>query len=146
MAVSIRHMLKEELQYVVRGTLWIECENERFFGPGRVELLQRIDQTGSIRKAAAEMGMSYKKAWAMVTTLNRQVQRPLVVIKVGGEKGGGSVITDEARELISVHSLLRQRFLAFLEKETADLKAAGDLIPGPKPSRDPKPSQDPKPE
>jgi molybdate transport system regulatory protein len=129
MAPSIRNMLKEELQYVVRGTLWIECENERFFGPGRVELLQRIDETGSIRKAAADMGMSYKKAWAMVTALNRQVRRPLVVIKVGGEKGGGSVITEEARELISYHSLLRQRFLTFLEKETNDLTTAGDLVP-----------------
>jgi molybdate transport system regulatory protein len=65
----------------------------------------------------------------MVTALNRQVRRPLVVIKVGGEKGGGSVITEEARELISYHSLLRQRFLTFLEKETNDLTTAGDLVP-----------------
>jgi molybdate transport system regulatory protein len=122
MTVSIRHMLKEELQYVVRGTLWIECDKERFFGPGRVELLQRIDETGSIRKAAAEMGMSYKKAWAMITALNQQVQRPLVVVKVGGEKGGGSVITDEARALITYHVKLRERFLAFLEQEANDLK------------------------
>jgi molybdate transport system regulatory protein len=115
-------MLKEGSQYVVRGTLWIECEKERFFGPGRVELLQRIDETGSIRKAAADMGMSYKKAWAMVTALNQQVQRPLVVVKVGGEKGGGSVITDEAKELIAYHAKLRERFLAFLEQEANDLK------------------------
>jgi molybdate transport system regulatory protein len=123
MAASIGHMLKEELQYIVRGTLWIECENKRFFGPGRAELLQRIDETGSIRKAAADMGMSYKKAWAMVTALNQQVQRPFVLVKVGGEKGGGSVITEEARELVNYHSLLRQRFVAFLEKETKDLKS-----------------------
>ena len=123
MAEAIRHMLKEELQYFVRGTLWIECESERFFGPGRVELLERIEETGSIRKAAADMGMSYKKAWGMVTALNRQVQRPLVMVKAGGEKGGGSVITDEARELIRVHNLLRERFLAFLDKETLNLKS-----------------------
>ena len=123
MATSISHMLKEELQYVVRGTLWIECEQERFFGPGRVELLQRIDETGSIRKAAADMGMSYKKAWTMVTALNRQVRRPLVIVKVGGEKGGGSVITDEAKELISYHNQLRERFSAFLAKEANDLKS-----------------------
>jgi molybdate transport system regulatory protein len=122
MAALITHMLKEEGRYIVRGTLWIECENERFFGPGRVELLQRIDETGSIRKAAADMGMSYKKAWAMVTALNQQVQRPLVLVRAGGEKGGGSVITDEARELIRYHNMLRQRFLDFLEKETNDLK------------------------
>ena len=43
MAASIRKILKEGSEYVVKGTLWIECEKERFFGPGRVELLQRID-------------------------------------------------------------------------------------------------------
>jgi molybdate transport system regulatory protein len=59
----------------------------------------------------------------MVTALNLQVKRPLVVVKVGGEKGGGSVITDEARELISYHTQLRERFLAFLEKEANDLRS-----------------------
>ena len=121
MATSIKHLLKEGSQYEVKGTLWIECEKERFFGPGRVELLQRIDASGSIRKAAAEMGMSYKKAWEMITAVNTQAVRPLVVAKVGGEKGGGSVITDEARELIAYHAQLRERFLAFLEKETNDI-------------------------
>jgi molybdate transport system regulatory protein len=122
MAASIRHLLKEGSHYEVRGTLWIECEKERFFGPGRVELLQRIDQTGSIRQAAADMGMSYKKAWEMISVVNEQAIRPLVVAKVGGEKGGGSVITDEARELITFHAQLRERFLAFLERETRALK------------------------
>jgi molybdate transport system regulatory protein len=121
MAASIKHLLKDEARYVVRGTLWIECDNERFFGPGRVELLQRIDETGSIRRAAADMGMSYKKAWEMVSAVNKQAVRPLVVPKVGGEKGGGSVLTDEARELIAFHAQLRERFLAFLEEETKDL-------------------------
>jgi molybdate transport system regulatory protein len=122
MAASIRHLLKEGSQYEVKGTLWIECEKERFFGPGRVELLQRIDASGSIRQAAADMGMSYKKAWEMISAVNTQAVRPLVVAKVGGEKGGGSVITDEARELIAYHTQLRERFLAFLEKETEALK------------------------
>src|SRR6202012_5788362 len=117
MAVAITPLLKEGGQYVVRGTLWIECDGERFFGPGRVELLTRIDETGSIRKAAADMGMSYKKAWGMVTALNQQVRRPLVIIKAGGSTGGGSSITEEARELIRYHAMMRERFAAFLEKE-----------------------------
>ena len=120
---SIRHLLKGDSEYNVKGTLWIECEKERFFGPGRVELLQRIDNTGSIRQAAAEMGMSYKKAWDMIAAVNKQAIRPLVVPQAGGKKGGGSVITDDARALIAYHAQLRARFLAFLEKETNDLKA-----------------------
>jgi molybdate transport system regulatory protein len=83
--------------------------------------MQRIDKTGSINKAAAEMGMSYKKAWEMVTALNAQSAKPFVITQAGGEKGGGSVITEEAKVLIAYYTKLRQRFLAFLEKETRNL-------------------------
>lgn len=99
----------------------IECAGERFFGPGRAELLELIDTTGSLSQAAKQMRMSYKKAWEMVNTLNSQSARPLVVLKTGGEKGGGSLITEEARELIACHKILRKRFRVFLEKETKQL-------------------------
>lgn len=114
----VKSLLQKDLSYKVTGTLWIECEGERFFGPGRVELLERIEETGSINKAAKQMGMSYKKAWAMVRALNSQVSQPFVVTQTGGEKGGGSVITTEAKQLIAYHSQLRQRFMDFLERET----------------------------
>lgn len=107
--------------YRVSGQLWIECDGERFFGPGRVELLKRIDSTGSINKAAKEMQMSYKKAWEMINMLNTQASKPLVIMQSGGQKGGGSSITEEARSLIKYHESLRERFLKFLENETRSL-------------------------
>ncbi|MBE7173113.1 MAG: winged helix-turn-helix domain-containing protein [Williamsia sp.] len=118
---TLPSILQKKSQYKVAGSLWIECENERFFGPGRVELLQKIEETGSINKAARLMGMSYKKAWEMISALNVQAARPLVITQTGGEKGGGSVITEEAKQLIAYHYQLRQRFQEFLEKETAGL-------------------------
>ena len=118
---SVESVLHKKFQYKVAGSLWIECEGERFLGPGRVELLQRIEATGSINKAAREMGMSYKKAWEMVSALNTQASRPIVVTQTGGEKGGGSVITPEARQLIAYHQQLRERFLQFLENESGTL-------------------------
>ena len=121
MGKSIRHIFKKKTDYKVSGTLLIECDGERFFGPGRAELLELIDSTGSISQAAKQMRMSYKKAWEMISTLNSQSVNPLVVLKTGGEKGGGSVITSEARELLKCHKLLRKRFRAFLEKETKQL-------------------------
>ena len=54
----------------LRVRCWIDIDGERFFGPGRAELLELIHETGSISKAAKAMGMSYKKAWAMVDGLN----------------------------------------------------------------------------
>lgn len=122
MATSIKLILKNKSNYKVTGSLWIECEHERFFGPGRVELLERIADTGSINKAAQQMGMSYKKAWEMINMLNIQAKLPVVIIQSGGVKGGGTTLTEEAWELIHYHQLLRKRFAAFLDKETKQLK------------------------
>jgi len=122
MPTSIKNILKCKPGYKVTGSLWMEFEGERFFGPGRVELLQLIEETGSLNKAAQQMGMSYKKAWEMVTALNTQAARPLVLLQAGGKKGGGSSITEEAKTLIAYHASLRERFNAFLEKETQNLQ------------------------
>jgi molybdate transport system regulatory protein len=122
MPKSIKNTLKESYLYEVSGSLWIECKQERFFGPGRVELLNAIAETGSISKGAKQMGMSYKKAWEMVNSLNAQTARPVVIPKTGGDKGGGSTLTGEALQLINYHRLLRERFTRFLERETRRLR------------------------
>ncbi len=122
MVKPIKNILKKSGTYTVAGSLWMEYNDERFFGPGPSELLEGIDQTGSITQSAKQMGMSYKKAWEMISRLNTQSAKPLVILHAGGEKGGGSEITEEARELIAFHRRLRERFAAFLEKETKTLK------------------------
>jgi molybdate transport system regulatory protein len=122
MAKTIKNILKNNPGIRVNGSLWFETRDGHFFGPGPVELLERIEETGSISAAAKEMKMSYKKAWELVNTLNAQTTNPVVIPQAGGEKGGGSTITEEAMELIKYHRLLRQRFAAFLEKETQNLK------------------------
>ena len=125
MKTTIKDILKEGAEIKVSGSLWLQCGGEHFFGPGPVELLERISETGSIRMAAKEMNMSYKKAWALVNTLNEQTRNPVVIPHIGGKKGGGSTITNEALELIKYHKLLRQRFASFLENETQLLKFEG---------------------
>jgi molybdate transport system regulatory protein len=102
----------------VNGSLWLEHNGRRFFGPGPVQLLEGIEETGSISKAAKKMQMSYKKAWDIVNNLNSIANTPLVITVTGGEKGGGSSISPEARELIAAYKELRQRFTLFLETET----------------------------
>ena len=117
-----KDILKQEPAIKVNGSLWLEADGKRFFGPGPVELLERIAETGSISEAARRMKMSYKKAWELVNTLNAQSVNPVVVPRTGGEHGGGSIVTDEARELIEYHRELRKRFAAFLAEETENLK------------------------
>lgn len=103
--------------YTIIGKLWIEYDGERFFGPGRMDLLRRIGNTGSINKAAKEMRMSYKKAWAMIGSLNEQMSEPMVITQAGGESGGGSILTPSAKVLMQYHEEMQQRFSDFLKQE-----------------------------
>ena len=119
---AVKSILKNKSALKVNGKLWIETKGEKFFGPGPVELLEKIEATGSLNKAAKEMKMSYKKAWKIVKTLNATGAKPFVVMQSGGEEGGGSSITEEAKKMISYHSAMRKRFEAFLLKETTLLK------------------------
>jgi molybdate transport system regulatory protein len=121
MSKSIRGILKKNKSFTVNGSIWVECNGDRFFGPGPVELLERINETGSISQAAKQMQMSYKKAWEIINMLNSQAVQPLVVTQTGGSSGGGSIITSEAKEMITWHRLLREKFKTFLEKETEKL-------------------------
>src|SRR5258708_7188021 len=107
MAKSIKHIFKKDFLPKVNGSLWLESGDGRFFGPGPVELLERIAETGSISSAAREMNMSYKKAWELINHLNAHTANPIIIPQTGGEKGGGSTLTPEAFELIKYHRSLR---------------------------------------
>lgn len=118
MPTQLHDILKKNLHLTVNGSLWIECGGKKYFGPGPMELLEGIEETGSINKAAKQMGMSYKKSWEIINRLNKNVTQPLVETKAGGKKGGGSLISSEARELIAMYKNLRKGFEQFLEEQT----------------------------
>ncbi len=121
MEKKVNRQLKKAA-FSVNGSLWLEGDGLRFFGPGPVELLELIEKTGSISKAAKGMGMSYKKAWDIVTRINGMAAEPFVVTSVGGEDGGGSTISQGAKEMIAWYKGVRERFRLFLEKESAALQ------------------------
>ena len=118
MSTALHNILKKNLRFSVNGSMWLECEGKKYFGPGPMELLERIDETGSISMAARQMKMSYKKAWEIIARLNRNSHQLLVLTQTGGEKGGGSKISSEAKALIAHYKMLRIKFLLFLENET----------------------------
>lgn len=121
MAKASKKTSKRNENFVVNGSLWVESNGERFFGPGPVELLEKIEKTGSINQAARQMQMSYKKAWEIINALNANAGHPYVVTQTGGTSGGGSTITTEAMAMIARYRQLREKFKAFLEKETQKL-------------------------
>lgn len=74
---------------------------DEMMGPGKADLLERIDRCGSIAAAGREMGMSYKRAWELIGTLNAMFRAPLVDSTRGGPGGGGAVLTDLGREVVT---------------------------------------------
>jgi molybdate transport system regulatory protein len=71
-----------------------------FLGPGKIQLMELISKHGSISAAGKEMGMSYRRAWLLVETMNRSFKTPLVQAKTGGKSGGGAEITATGREAL----------------------------------------------
>jgi molybdate transport system regulatory protein len=63
-------------------------------GPGKIDLLEAIAKTGSITAAARSLGMSYRRAWVLVDTMNRCFKKPVVETESGGQRGGGTRLTD----------------------------------------------------
>lgn len=73
------------------------------FGPGKAELLKGIQETGSISAAGRKQGMSYKRAWQLVDTMNRDFREPLVVASKGGQSGGGAALTPAGRKVLDCY-------------------------------------------
>ena len=73
------------------------------FGPGKAELLEHIERTGSIREAARAMGMSYMRAWTLVKSLDRGFAEPLVNKSRGGSTRGGATLTKTGRRVLGLY-------------------------------------------
>lgn len=73
---------------------------EKVFGPGIAELLEKIEQVKSIRKATMEMGMAYSKAWSIIKTAERSLGFPLLNSYTGGVGGGGAVLTEKGKQFL----------------------------------------------
>lgn len=104
--------------YEVKAQLWIQKNNKNFIGPGRIELLKNIESYGSISKAAKHMKMSYKAAWDSVDIMNKLSHKKIVIKVIGGKGGGGTVITEYAKELIKKFNsikTLNEEYLKLLE-------------------------------
>lgn len=86
-------------------------------GPGKAELLHLIDSTGSISAAAREMGMSYRRAWTLVETMNTAFREPVVTAATGGKGGGGATVTDFGREALKRYQAMEEKAAASVTDE-----------------------------
>ncbi|MGR9072809.1 MAG: TOBE domain-containing protein [Gammaproteobacteria bacterium] len=96
-----------------------------------LELLERIDASGSISAAANSLGMSYKAAWDAVEAINNLADRPLVLRRVGGRNGGGAELTTHGRRLVAAYRRLdkeRERVLTHLNRVMDDFEKYYEII------------------
>ena len=76
-------------------------------GPGKADLLEAIQETGSISAAGRRLGMSYRRAWLLVDEMNRCFSAPLVEARLGGAGGGGATVTALGLEAVRRYRLLQ---------------------------------------
>jgi molybdate transport system regulatory protein len=107
---------QEETGYRVNGRIWVERDGELYLGWGRVMLLERIRELGSIAVAARSMKLGYRNAWLWVDAMNRLAPVPLVEKVVGGDKGGYTRVTEEGQKAILQYKELRRKFQEFVKQ------------------------------
>lgn len=95
--------------------IWID-HHGKAFGDGPYELLKRVEKTRSLHQAAIQMKMSYSKAWRILQTIEKRLGIPLLYRKIGGEGGGGSQLTPEARVLIARYEPFQKEAKRAVEK------------------------------
>jgi len=98
--------MKPEVRFHIRDG---GQQTELAIGPGKVALLEAIQQTGSITSSARKLGMSYRRAWLLVDETNRCLVRPAVHTVAGGQRGGGSSLTPVGVELVRRYRALEHQ-------------------------------------
>lgn len=118
--------MKQNLETTLDGALWLNKEAGSLLGHGRIELLELIEQSGSISKAAKSMKMSYKAAWDAVNAMNNLADRPIVSRETGGKGGGGTTLTAYGKELIAVYKQAETEHRTFLKNLTQKIQNFDD--------------------
>lgn len=107
------------------------CGDEFAMGPGKADLLDAIAREGSISAAGRAMGMSYRRAWLLVDTMNRCWSQPLVEATAGGGQGKGARLTPQGREVLAAYRALEHALEQAASGALLDALSA-KLLPRPK--------------
>ena len=101
----------------------IDLDAEGRIGPGKIELLETIDRSGSISAAGRAMDMSYKRAWDLVDEINRICRQAAVERQTGGKNGGGAVLTPFGRSLVARYRKIERTATSAARKELQALRS-----------------------
>lgn len=94
----------------------------RAMGPGKADLLELIDETGSISAAAKRMSMSYRRAWMLVDAMNGAFKKPLVEASTGGSGGGGAHVTEDGKQVLGLYRRMQAELEAMAAGHVAEFQ------------------------
>jgi len=97
---------------MARLSIRIDFDDEGGLEPDQVALLESIAREGSISAAGRALEWPYKRAWEMISDINRSFEEPLVTVQTGGRTGGGAALTRRGQELISRYRAIERKALA----------------------------------
>jgi molybdate transport system regulatory protein len=104
-------------------TIRVDFDTGESIGPGKIRLLEEIEKTGSIRKAAEAVGMSFRQAWLLLRAIEEMFGQPVIVTLRGGIRGGGSALTPLGRLSVTSYRQLEQAAGAAALADIAALEA-----------------------
>jgi molybdate transport system regulatory protein len=107
---------------LVRPRLRLQRGEDIALGPGKVDLLALVAETGSIREAAERMHMSYMRAWTLIRTMNRCFKEPLIDAERGGKQGGGARLTETGKQALALYQRMEQSCRNAIEGDWREAK------------------------
>jgi molybdate transport system regulatory protein len=107
--------------------LRITLTETAYLGPGRADLLEQIEATGSISAAGKAMGMSYKRAWGLVQALNEGFGQVLVESSRGGASQGGAQLTEAGRLVLTHYRAMQDKTRQAIAGDVAALRRRFDM-------------------
>jgi molybdate transport system regulatory protein len=112
--------------------LRIDFGSERALGPGKVRLLELINETGSISAAGRALKMSYRQAWLLVDELNHMFRKPVVTAQTGGGGGGGTALTEAGNDIVRLYREMERRSYG---SAAGEIRALSRLLAAPRDTR-----------
>jgi len=100
----------------------IYFRDEVALGPGKVKLLELLQQTGSIAEAAKQLEMSYMRAWTLIKTMNACFKEPLVEAQRGGRAHGGATLTETGRKALALYQRMQTASLEATKTDWQEIK------------------------
>lgn len=115
----------------LNGSLWFQKSDRKYLGEDRITLLEKIDELGTIAKAAKAIGISYKSAWDTLNLINNLAEKPLVVRSTGGKGGGGTHLTQAGRQVVDQFRVVQEehrKYVVNLEERLGDLASLQNFL------------------